>query len=71
MSFLKSVGSFMADTGKSMVNEAMKKQERIQRQMERLDNLSDEELFKKMKSSSNDEVKLACIQLLKERGYGQ
>lgn len=69
MSFLKSVGSFVADTGKSMVKDAMEKQERIQRYMERLDKLSDEELFEKM-NSSHDEMKMACIQLLKDRGYG-
>lgn len=68
MSFLKSVGSFMVDAGKGAVREAMMKQERVQNYMERFESLSDEQLLNKMKTS-NDEVKLACIQLLKDRGY--
>ena len=69
MSFLKSVGNFVSDAAKEAVNDAMRKQESVQRHMERLERLSDEELIRKMNSSSG-EIKLACIQLLKERGYG-
>lgn len=70
MSFLKSVGSFAADVGKAAVRDTMQKAERIQAYMDRFDSLSDEQLMKKMKSSSG-EAKLACIQLLKNRGYGK
>ena len=69
MSFLKSVGNFVSDAAKEAANDVMRKQESIQRHMERLERLSDEELIRKMNSSSG-EIKLACIQLLKERGYG-
>ena len=70
MSFLKSVGSFVADVGKEAVRDTMRKTERVQEYMDRFDSLSDEQLMKKMKSSSG-EAKIACIQLLRNRGYGE
>lgn len=65
MGFLDSVGKIAG----SAMNSMQEKMERIERYKERYDSLSDEELFRKMKSSSGD-AKMACIALLKERGYG-
>lgn len=69
MSFMESLGKAAGRAAKSAYDGLEAKYENIQKYKERNSNLSDEELFKKAKRSSGDE-KLACMQLLKERGYG-
>ena len=70
MSFLKSVGSFVADVGKEAVRDTMRKTERVQEYMYKFEDMSDEQLMKRMKTSSNIEIKMACQNLLRQRGYG-
>lgn len=71
MSFLKSVGKVAADAGKTYVDTMKREMEKIEEYIYRFEDLSDEELFKKMRTSSNREMKLACQKILSDRGYGK
>lgn len=47
----------------------LEKQERIEKYKVRYDHLDDATLFRKLKTTTGD-AKLACMLILKERGYG-
>ena len=52
-----------------LVKAAKERKEGIEELKESFDELDDEQLIRRYKSSSGN-VKLACLMLLKERGYG-
>ncbi|PPK77517.1 hypothetical protein BXY41_11656 [Lacrimispora xylanisolvens] len=69
MSFFESLGKVVGSVAGAACDELQAKNERIQNYKDRHDRLDDESLINKTKSSHGDE-KIACMMLLKERGYG-
>lgn len=65
-----SFGDFLIGLGKTIFNNFRVSVERQAAYAREYNDLSDEELFRIGKRGNNDQ-KLACIRLLKERGYGK
>lgn len=70
MSFFEKAGKFAIDAGKATMEAAERKAARINKYKEKLDCLSDEELFIKLKHPANQDESFACQMVLRERGYG-
>jgi len=69
MGFWKSVGKIVETTAKAVVDKAKEKSEELRKEKSKISNYSDERLIKSLKSTSGIK-KMAVIQTLKERGYG-
>ena len=68
--FAKKAAQLGASAAKSVADSAKQKVERINMYKERYDTLDNAALIKKFKSSSGEQ-RMACIMLLRERGYGE
>lgn len=66
----KKAAQLGASAAKSVADSAKQKVERINMYKERYDTLDDAALIKKFKNSSGEQ-RMACIMLLRERGYGE
>lgn len=62
---------FVGDVVKGIAQNVIDKTQEMKRIKMLYSNLSDEVLILKLKKSSNTEEKMALMNLLKERGYGQ
>lgn len=80
MSFFEKLGKAAVEVGKYVVEESERQQERmekererreekIERSVSRYEGLSDAELIKIGKNTSDQDVKRACSKILRERGY--
>jgi hypothetical protein len=69
MGFLDNLGNMAGKAAKSVIDDTNKRVENIQKYKAMYEDYDDSKLISKYKSSSGDE-KMACGQLLKERGYG-
>ena len=64
------IGSFLLHAVNVFVTDVVAKIERYEEYKKKISELDDELLIKKYKTSTGDE-KRACMEILKERGYGR
>lgn len=66
---MKKAAGAAISVGEFYVDEAKDLQDRIERKMEIYDKYDDDELRRKLKTTSDINTKRAIIQILKNRGY--
>lgn len=66
---MKKAANAALDVGELYVDDMKSKLSRVEKKMEMYDSWSDDELRRKLKSTSDSDTKMAIIQILKNRGY--
>lgn len=66
---MKKAANVALDVGELYVDDMKSKLSRVEKKMEMYDSWSDDELRRKLKSTSDPDTKMAIIQILKNRGY--
>lgn len=69
MGFWGAAGKVLGDAAQDMIKQAQKKMERIEKYEEYFEHMTDDELKRKLKTTSDSERKQAIINVLKRRGY--
>lgn len=69
MGFWEKAGKTLGNMAQDTMNQTQKRMERIERYEEGFERMSDDDLKRKLQTTSDSERKQAIINVLKRRGY--